>query len=278
MTQDFQKIADSIRNRIDEYAQKIYDDGHRTHLGASIIGDKCKRKLWFTFRWVYHHKHSGRMQRLFNTGHKEEIRIIEWLQGAGYNVRFGDPETGEQFKISDCETHFGGSLDGIITILELGECLLECKTNKTGAEFKVLIEKGIELMKPKHWAQVCTYGFKLNIKHVVYINKNKDNDDLCIFVKELDFNHAQEQILKAQEIISATQFPSRIAETPAYFECKYCDFVDICHRNKPAEKNCRSCKYAFPSLGGQWVCNKWETPIPKDSITSGCEAWESILL
>ena len=149
MTPENQKIADSIRNAIDTYCQNIYDDGHRNHLGASIIGHKCKRYLWFTFRWVYHHKHTGRMQRLFNTGHKEEARIIEWLQGSGYEIKFED-ENGKQFRIEGVEGHFGGSIDGLITVPELGECLLECKTNKTGAEFKAFFDGGMPVNKPKN--------------------------------------------------------------------------------------------------------------------------------
>ena len=154
MKPEFYKIATQIRNKIDEYCQNTYDDGHRTHLGASLIGHKCLRKLWFTFRWVYHHKHSGRMQRLFNTGHKEEKRIIEWLISSGLEVEYLD-ENEKQFRISGVNGHYGGSIDGLITIPELGKCLLECKTSKTGAEFKNLIESGAEKVKPVHFAQMC---------------------------------------------------------------------------------------------------------------------------
>ena len=29
-------------------------DDHRNHLGGSIIGDECERKLWYVFRWGMH--------------------------------------------------------------------------------------------------------------------------------------------------------------------------------------------------------------------------------
>lgn len=277
MSHDFKTIANEILNKIDTYCQNTYDEGHRNHLGASLIGDSCKAKLWFTFRWIYHHKHSGRMQRLFNTGHKEEDRIIEWLRGAGYTVYNIDPKTNKQFQISDCNGHFGGSMDGIIFIPDLGECLLECKTNKDGSEFKKLTENGFQLEKEKHWAQVCSYGNKWHLRHVVYVNKNKNNDDLHIEVVELDQKHGQDQIVKAKEIINSQERPSRISETAAYFECKFCEYSNICHKGVQAEKNCRSCIYAVPVENSEWKCNCCNELIPKDFIKQGCDYWSSIL-
>lgn len=276
MTTELQKLAAEIRNNIDAYAQQAYDDGHRTHLGASLIGDDCKRKLWFTFRHVYHHIHSGRMQRLFNTGHCEESRIISWLRGAGYVVNDLDVN-GKQFKVSDCEGHFGGSTDGIITIPGFSKCLLECKTNKTGTEFKMLVEKGMKEMKPKHWAQVCTYGFKLDLKYCLYVCKNKDNDDLYIEFVELDHAHGKKQIEKASEIIFANEMPARLAEQPSYFKCKMCDYVDHCFRNKEPEHNCRSCKNAKPVANAEWYCIEQTSIIPKDVIHIDYSCWESVI-
>lgn len=276
MTPEFQKIADEIRSKIELYAQNTYDDGHRTHLGTSLIGHECKRYLWFTFRWVYHHKHSGRMQRLFNTGHKEEARIIEWLRGAGYQVWNLD-ENGKQFRISDFEGHFGGSTDGIIFIPGLGNCLFEAKTNKTGTEFKTLIENGMQMMKPRHWGQTCTYGKKLGLKYCLYINKNKDNDDLHIEILELDHAEGQRNLDKAAEIIGSQEAPPRLAETPAYHKCKYCDYVDVCHRGKEIENNCRSCKSARPGPNATWICGKFnDIEIPKEEIGKSKPCWKGI--
>lgn len=276
MQKRFQDISDEIRKNIDNYCQTEYDDGFRTHLGASLIGHNCKAFLWFTFRWVYHYKFSGRMQRLFNTGHKEEARIIEWLQGAGYNVSFQD-ENGKQFKISNVEGHFGGSIDGIVNIPALGNCLLECKTNKDGADYEILFENNLQIAKPKHWSQTCTYGSQLGLTHAIYINKNKNNDDLYIEPVELNWKHGEENINKAREIIYSEVVPAKLSTTAAYWECKNCNFVDICHRGKAIQKNCRSCKFAMPGPNASWHCRKWNSEIPKEHIANGCDAWEGLL-
>ena len=68
-------LAKRILEDIDEYCVRTYDGGHRWHLGASLIGRECKRYLWYVFRWCLHEKTTGRQQRLFNRGHREEERF-----------------------------------------------------------------------------------------------------------------------------------------------------------------------------------------------------------
>lgn len=85
-------LAKRILEEIDEYCVRTYDGGHRSHLGASLIGRECKRYLWYVFRWCLHEKTTGRQQRLFNRGHREEARFVEWLEGIGFKVWFENYE------------------------------------------------------------------------------------------------------------------------------------------------------------------------------------------
>lgn len=80
------EVAKQMLRDIDTYCESEYQDGHRSHLGASLIGHSCSRYLWYVFRWVYDHRFDGRMLRLFNRGHREEDRFIEWLRGIGCQV------------------------------------------------------------------------------------------------------------------------------------------------------------------------------------------------
>jgi hypothetical protein len=166
-------IAEEIKRQIDIHCQETYDDGPRAHLGASLIGDPCSRKLWYIFRWVKHKRHSGQMYRLFNRGHREEERFVGWLRGIGFEVkefdnnwlptdivRIGQHKSKrieelptdyvewakrdgvdlckKQFRISGVNGHFGGSLDGLglipATVITTGDLvLLEFKTSGTGS-------------------------------------------------------------------------------------------------------------------------------------------------
>lgn len=100
----------AMLRQIDEQCQAHFDDGHRKHLGASLIGGECSRRMWYTFRWVKHVTHSGQQYRLFNRGHLEEDRFVKYLEWSGFQVWELNPETGKQFQISDCDGHFGARL------------------------------------------------------------------------------------------------------------------------------------------------------------------------
>ena len=74
-------------------------DGFRDHLGASIIGKDCERALWYDFRWASRRVFSGRMLRLFDTGKREEDRLVRDLRRTGATVLDADPETGRARRI-----------------------------------------------------------------------------------------------------------------------------------------------------------------------------------
>lgn len=99
-------LSKRILEEIDEYCVKTYDGGHRSHLGASLIGRECKRYLWYVFRWCLHEKTTGRQQRLFNRGHREEARFIEWLEGIGFKVWFEDRETNPLYYCVEDDTYY----------------------------------------------------------------------------------------------------------------------------------------------------------------------------
>lgn len=77
---------------LDKKLEEEQEDGRRYHLGASLIGKKCLRELWYSYRWAKGiSKHSGRLLRLFNRGHLEEFRFNEFLRMIGFVVSDWDP-------------------------------------------------------------------------------------------------------------------------------------------------------------------------------------------
>src|ERR1700761_7018233 len=87
-----QDIKEKIEDGLEEYSLKIHAQEPRTHLGISEIGEDCKRKLYYKFRWFEFEKFDGRMQRLFARGHREEERYINYLEGIGCKVfRYSNP-------------------------------------------------------------------------------------------------------------------------------------------------------------------------------------------
>lgn len=325
------RIAERILKEVDQYCVQTYDGGHRTHLGASLIGRDCKRYLWYVFRWCLRAKTDGRKQRLFNRGHREEARFIEWLEGIGFRIWFenytglmhhpesdsywiqsheGDEGDGlsnpifeddpyfkthvarakiqglefPQYRISDCNGHFGGSLDGIAYFPPswgIDEpVLLEFKTHGTGPKFAKLKENKMPVEKQEHFAQTSTYGLKYGFRYVLYLSICKNDDDLHIEVSKLDHNLGGQMIVKAGQIIGSQTPPPKLSESPTFMDCRICDMRSICHEGAPIERNCRSCIHATPIENAQWNCavhSEANGPIPKDVIPLGCESYKAIV-
>lgn len=90
---DTKAIAKQVLNDIDKACQNLYkENGHRRHLGASEVADACWRKVYYTFRWVKTIVNDGRQERLYNVGHSQEPKFIEWLTTAGFQVWDSEPD------------------------------------------------------------------------------------------------------------------------------------------------------------------------------------------
>jgi hypothetical protein len=269
---DLQELAEKIDSAIEDYSIKLHQDEPRTHLGISEIGEECKRKLYYKFRWFAFEEFDGRMRRLFARGHREEERYISYLEGVGCKIyRFDN--NGKQFRISGVMGHYGGSCDGVVvTPWYPFPFILECKTHNTKS-FCHYLDKGLQISKPKHFDQMSGYGEKMQIQYGLYFPENKNDDDIKITCIKLDWNRGKELEKKAEEIILATEPPPRISENPAFFNCKVCFAKDICHNGAIPVKNCRSCKNSMPAIDAEWYCKQWTSIIPKDTIAEGCDKW-----
>lgn len=297
------RISAKIAYDINDYAMRAYYDAHRWHLGASLIGHECSRYLWYTFRWCGRDVGSGeteadraknlaRMQRLYNRGHREEDRYVEYLRGIGAEVWTHDTsqppdEKGEypQFRISLLNGHYGGSADGVIRLpprYQIDEALLgEFKTNGTGQGFTKLVEKGVALQKPQHFVQMSTYGRYLGLRYGAYFNTNKNDDDMHVEVVKLNWPMADQMTHKAERIITSQEPPPRISETPTYFKCGYCPMKPVCHEGALPERNCRSCRHATPSgdpaTPASWYCDVHNAIIPREYVPVGCPSYGAIV-
>lgn len=271
---DRDALATQIKTEIDDWCASHYDDGHRNHMGASVMGTPCDRRLYLGFRWCGRETFSGRMQRLFQVGHLAEPRFIEYLEAIGFTVYQHDTN-GKQFRVSGVNGHYGGSCDGVATRGDL-TFLLEFKTNGTGAGFDGVAKKGVKDAKPEHWVQDCIYGFKMGLKYGLYLIENKNDSDITIEVMELDWSIGEREEIRAGRVINGA-LPAKFASSPAHSVCKYCPMSGICHRGEAIEKNCRSCIHSKPVEEAQWFCGHWGAVIPKEAIPAGCVQWVGVL-
>ena len=254
------------------YYASTHNDEHRPHLGASLIGSRCARSLWFTFRWCGRKSVDGRLARLFETGHLEEPRMAQNLRAIGVELHTETPE-GKQWSVSAVGGHFGGSMDGCGKGFPEGPktwAVWECKTSGTKA-FKQMQADGVMKAKPQHFAQMQVYMGLTGMKRAMYTMVCKETDE--IYSEWVHFNEAifAELMERAERVVKSAEPPIGISQDPSYYECKFCDHRDVCHGAVP-EVNCRTCAHSTPEMDGEarWSCQRHDCDIPLDGQRVGC--------
>jgi hypothetical protein len=255
-----------------------------------MLGRKCARQIWYGFRWWSTGRHTGRILRLFNRGHREEEHAVENLRKMGAIVEDRDPVTGAQTKFSTSWGLIGGERDGKVSNLEefglLGKGLLEIKTHGQKS-FNQLEAKGLLMHKPEHFIQMQMYMGWSNLAWGLYYAVCKDNDALHLAVVPFRQTMFDQYMDRAEKIIEADTPPARLTEDPTWYECKFCDFKRHCHEGHAPDKNCRTCDNfelelvdAKHPLSEEWFksehnfhCKKWRAIIPVDVTREGCDAW-----
>jgi hypothetical protein len=279
-----QSVSDPVADAIFAfYKAKFGSELQRPYLGASSIGKPCLRQHWYSFRWSKPAQFSGRLYRVFQSGHLQEPRVYADLAAIGCTVYQINPTTGKQWSFTEPATghHFQGNADGIITGLPQAPKsphLLEIKT-ASDKMFKDMQKNGVKKAKPEHYAQMQIY-MKWSIdqfgedgcQRALYFVVNKDNDD--IYTERLEYNkcEAQELVNKAMAIITAPEPPVGVSTDPTWFECKFCDYQAICHGTDVPMPTCRSCVHATPELGGNavWSCASHSTVLSEGMQRKGC--------
>ena len=237
----------------------------RPHLGASQIGHKCSRYLFYHFRWGYERDIEPRLQRIFKLGdHLEEV-IIDSLRSIDLDV------TNAQDRIIGLLGHYGGSIDGIV--IEEGEDKLFEAKSMNAKNFKAFQTKGVETSHPKYYAQVQSYMGYLNLQSTLFCSINKDNCELHI--EEVQFNQKAFDRFKRREAeILTSSHPDefeKIGSSISWYECRYCDARQTCHLEAPPPRTCRSCAHVGIQKGGKWHCEKQDTLLTFRDQENACE-------
>ena len=259
------------------HAERNAKQPPRGYLGWSQIGEPCKRQLWYSFRLSKKPNVEGRIARLFDTGHREEDRVIRELEGIGCKVYSIDPNTGGQYGVSSHGGHFKGHLDCVV--LGLPEApktyhLVDVKTIKS-KKFDQLLKDGMQKMYPKYWSQAHGYMGLQGLERAMFIFICKDDDR--IHCERFPFDKAtfERDMAKALEIINAAEPPARISNDASWFECKFCNFHSLCHGTDMPDVHCRSCAYASPDTDAQnarWVCSHHSKDLSPPDQLIGCDS------
>ena len=259
-------IREPVEGAIERHYESRQEPQDHPTLRASEIGDECERRLWYRLRWVMAPKRwDGRMLRLFETGEREEARIIENLQAIGCTVR------ARQARIMPMAGGMlTGSIDGEVSGVPGAEKtthLLECKTHND-ANWQAWRRHGVKKANPRHYAQMQIYLSGISLSRALYMAHNKNTDELGAERVNRDDLEVARLVAKAERIAFAQEPPPKLSEKPDFWTCKLCDFREVCHGQQMARRNCRTCIFAsktFDCLHGD--------PAPRtvEQQQAGCQ-------
>lgn len=257
---------------IDAYWAGRQDTQHYPFIRGSQIG-KCERHLWYLFRWAHAPElFEGRILRLFETGHRDESRMIRDLQNAGVAVRTMEGTTPGQIMVTACDGHFRGHLDGEVEgVIEAPATvhLLECKTH-SAKNFAQLLKHGVAVAKPEHVAQMQVYMGLRSLSRAFYLAKNKDTDELYAERVHFDAAHFSALMAKAERVKATDVPPAKIAEHSDFYTCRFCPSQSVCHLGQWALRTCRTCLHVEPISDGNWFCHRHKTALLRDQQARGC--------
>ncbi len=251
---------------------------HQRRLSGSMIGKECERAIWFQFRWSYEPElFSGQMLRLFETGHVRESRVMAELALVGIKATDRDPETGDQWTFTELDGHFVVKVDGLATgFVEAPKAqhIVGIKTMNE-ANFKELTKHGIAESKPEHMAQAQAEMHCAGIDRFFYYAVNKNTDEVYAGADvriRYDVQRATALMAKAERVLNAARPPERHPFYPNGRACRFCKAKNVCHSSAFAPRNCRTCLFSTPVMGGEaeWQCEKHGAILTIEDQEAGC--------
>jgi hypothetical protein len=268
-------IKSATVEAIDSHYEKSQFVARSWRLSPSLMAQECDRAIWYTFRWTFEPQGvDGRLSRLFETGHREESRMVRDLQNAGVAVQDRDPATGKQFEFLALGGHFRLKLDGIATgIVEapVAQHVLECKTHNSKS-FAKLQKTGVKASKPEHELQ-CQFNMYLSgVDRAYYLAKNKDDDAYFGERIHLDVAQCERAMARAERILESNEAPPKISEDPKAFACRFCKAKAVCHEAAQPPRNCRTCIHSTPvqDNAGGWECVRHKMVLDIPTQERGC--------
>lgn len=214
----------------------------RDYLGASLIGDPCSRKIWYSYKNYPKEPFSANTLWNFEDGHRTEDLIASRLRMVKGIELWTHDANGNQYGFSALGGKFKGHCDGVILgLLQAPKTphVWECKASaqKKFEEFKKAKasagEKGaLKLWNESYYIQGQLYMHYLQLdRHYLTVALAGGRDiDSCR--TEYDADVALRTIDKADLIINATREPARISEKADFWLCKFCDYRGVCHGEK----------------------------------------------
>ncbi len=233
-------LIDILYKYVEDEAKK---EKPRRYVGASSIGDKCERKLWYQFHRAEEAQPTGAKGILAaNDGHRsEEVAAAYLRQIDGIQLWTRDSK-GEQYGFQYLGGRFRGHLDGIIKGIPLAPKTAHVWEHKaknqkfydalTKLKMQLPIKEVLQKWDFVYYCQAVIYMHYFDLtRHYMSVSLPGFREWQTV---RTDANPtlAKALIKKAERIIEADKPPMGISTNPAWYECKFCKFNHICFKDK----------------------------------------------
>jgi len=208
-------------------------DKNRTqrHFYISQAG-KCSRAIFFKFKNVPEKELEPNILRLFDHGdHMHQLIMGALTSTRDIHVVASEVKIPPQELIS-------GRADAIISD---GKDLyvLDIKSMNS------MIFRGLEEPKPENIQQIQLYLYYFQISKGILLYVNKDNLELKEFI--FDYNKTEaESLVKGLDFlkdrIDSDIVPNRLADYPDNWQCRYCQYKEICSTGSQSEMSWKEFK------------------------------------
>ena len=261
----------TVAKIVEWYAAQAATKTPREYLGASSLGHECQRYPALAFRLARTKPKDGRVARLLQTGHREELRLLADLRAIGVKVWDRD-EAGQQWSVSFLGGHGRGHLDAVA--LGLPEApktphVIDCKTTKA-EKFRAVVKHGIRKTFPVYFAQGVLYMGLMDLERAAFLFVNKDDDSLHLERFEFDRTEFDRLMALAERIVFGAALPPKAGEKAEDIPCEWCDFKDVCWGEQTVPATCRSCAHVTPERDGTWQCGRHTRALSFAEQRAGC--------
>jgi hypothetical protein len=217
---------------------------------------------------VHGEKKPGRIIRRFDTGAREEPRLIADLTMTGASV------SDRQKAVNLVGGHVRGKMDGLArNMIEAPKKthVLETKAlNKK--RFTAVVRHGCRKAEPMHFAQ-CQLGMHAEgLERAAYFIENTDDDSLWLERIEYDIYYASSLVSRLLRIVESPKPPGRLCSNEDDHRGMFCKNKSVCFGGELLRHTCRSCIYSKAEMSGNavWSCQLRERVITTEEQKAAC--------
>lgn len=203
-------------------------DAPRYYIGASSIGNKCSRAIWYGFVGAESTNPSPSLRTTFDIGKRLESLLLGYMEQSGFNLAHATPENNQLFLQDKDVPVFQGHCDALLLLPSSSPMIIEIKTANT-ASFSKFKAHGLREWREGYYAQLQSYLGMSGYKRGVLLAIDKNTSELHHEWVDYDDIYYHELKMKALAISTIGEPPEKLNRSPLFWICSMCQYRKVCH-------------------------------------------------